>query len=649
MKNKKKLWIGMIPIILIIIIVMSISLNYTEIKSIHSEKQLMKLYRGYRRETSAIERILLLPFSALVFDYQYDRVYETNQWNAVEDGAQNEIKETTAAGTKDYSKTNIQVENVDEADIIKTDGDYIYSISEKKVIITNVKNPENVEIASSIEENAIPNDMVLYNNTLVVISSNVNGNYYTNNTIVSIYNIKNKNNPKKIKSFELYEPYYTTRCIDGRLYVFSKGYLRVENDHVVREYKEDKTTKELKLRDMKYIKNNPTNIQSLIAEIDLDNPNDSLKIQSYLMNISDSYISEKNIYLLSEKDQILSIKDLLGLGGVIGFFKNMDLDYENNTSIFKFKMDQKKGILYSGRANVEGSVVNQYSLDEKDENLRIALESNKGTRVVILNKYLKELGHTDYVGKGERMYSSRFMKDKAYLVTYRNTDPLFVMDLSDVRHPKVMGELSVPGYSTYLHPYDENHLIGIGMESEETIRRDQDGRVITTGATITGMKMSLFDVSDIQHPKQLDKTTIGDSRTVSAILTNPKALLFSKEKSLLAIPVNNYAEDFTSNDSDEYEYEIDDFISNSDSYISEGYFVYHIDLDNGFQLKGIINHDKSTNRYYYYYDSKLLRGVYIDDNLYTVSEDEIKVHRIEDLKPLSSLIINEKGKNENEK
>ncbi len=152
--------------------------------------------------------------------------------------------------------------------------------------------------------------------------------------------------------------------------------------------------------------------------------------------------------------------------------------------------------------------------------------------------------------------------------------------------------------------------------------------------------MSLFDVSDVENPKQLATTIIGDSRTVSAILTNPKALLFSKEKNLIAIPVNNYNEDFTVTESDSYEEEIDGFVSKSSSYVSEGYFVYNIDLENGFKLRGIINHEKKSNRYYY---SKLLRGLYIDDNLYTVSEDMIKVNRLEDLEQVTSLNLREKG------
>ena len=375
-----------------------------------------------------------------------------------------------------------------------------------------------------------------------------------------------------------------------------------------------------------------------------------MNLSSYLIDISNAYVSENNIYLLDYDyyDNGPKPMDLFGIKGVIGLFESMDYSFEKKTNIYKFSINKDRGVLYNTKTEIEGSVINQYSLDEKDENLRIALDGKDGTRIAILDKNLHLLGETDSVEKDEIMYSSRFIGDKAYLVTYRNTDPLFVADLSDVKNPKIVGELKIPGYSTYLHPYDENHLIGIGMETEEKVNRDSQGKVISSWAVITGMKMSLFDVSDINSPKQIAKTTIGDSRTVSAILTNPKALLFSKEKELLAIPVNNYSEDFSVRDSEEVDDVINRFTRYSKPYVAEGYFVYKVNLTEGFNLKGIINHDKSESEYYYYYNnSRLLRGVYIDDNLFTVSEDAVKVHNLDSLEQITELSL--KGVKEDER
>ena len=609
--------------------------NNNELRTIRSEKQLYQFYDdGEFNSLSFIEKVLYLPFSLFTESHPIYYTYGEKAWNDIDVYEESDVKINDAASSKDYSKTNIQVEGVDEADIIKTDGDYIYSISGKNIIITNVKDNESIKVESIIKDTEIPNDMILYKDTLVIFSTNEYNIHYSNNTIVHIYDIKNKSNPTLLKSFELEEPYFTTRCIDGNLYVFSSGYLKAEDKKVSRNYKEDNQTKTFPLDDIYYLKNHKSSIQTVIAEVDLKNIKD-VRVHSYLIDITDAYISENNIYLASrsyENDE-LQIKDLFGLKGVIGLFEKIDSTYDSKTELYKFKINSKTGISYVAHKKVDGSIINQYSMDEKNGNLRIALEEDKGTRIEVLGEKLQVVGKTEPVAPGENMYASRFMGDKAYLVTYQNMDPLFVIDLKDEKNPKVMGELKIPGYSTYLHPYDENHLIGIGIDTEETIVRDDEGKVINSRAYKTGMKMSLFDVSDINNPKELATTTIGDSRTVSAILTNPKALLFSKEKNLLAIPVNRYKDEILIQDDEESIY--------NNYYVGEGYFVYHIDLD-GFKLKGIINHDKVESRYGTY-GSKLLRGIYIDDNLYTVSESAIKVNKLDDLTEIKEIKLTEEG------
>ena len=653
MKNKKIIIIPILAILLLFVIFYKT--NNNEIRTIKSEKELYNLY-NQKGETnlSLIQKLITLPFSILVEHSYSPRYYNT--WGGVDYKTDTMVEEDLATNTtgsttsnKDYSKTNIQVEGVDEADILKTDGDYIYSISENKVIITNVKDSTNPKIEKTIyNDNNIPTDLLLYKNKLVIISTKINTNnnnnrryysYYDNkNTIVEVYDIKDKTNPKLLKKFELEEPYYTTRCIDGNLYIFSKGYLREKDKKISIDYKEDNKTKKINMSNIYYLKDHFENYQTLISELDLNNIKD-IKLSSYLIDISNAYISKNNIYLLNQDydNEKVSLKSIFGLKGVFGLIDAIEDDdynsYEEKTKIYKFNIDPKKGITYQTNTKVEGKTINQYSLDELDGNIRIALETDDGTRIAILDKNLKLLGETEKLEENEKMYASRFIGDKAYLVTYKNTDPLFVIDLKDPRNPKVLGELKIPGYSTYLHPYDENHLIGIGMDTKEVINRDSNGNVTSSWATITGMKMCLFDVTDINNPKEIDKTTIGDSRTVSAILTNPKALLFSKEKQLLAIPVNNYQEDFSVKGTDTYEEEIENF-TNKDNYISEGYFVYHIDLE-GFKLKGVINHKKDITPRYYYYPSKLLRGLYIEDNLYTVSETELKINKLSDLKEIS--------------
>lgn len=647
MKRGVKVFI-VILLIAIIIAVITIVCNKddTELKTVKSKQELLKIYEGDNSDLQELlARIFCMPFS--MFYHNYDVIEKVdNTWSIGIDSVGSTESSSSSSNTKDYSTTNIQVENVDEADIVKTDGDYIYSISEDNVIITDAKDPKQPKVVATIqsEDDDIPEDIILYKDKLVVISTKGNQTqryYYNNrmNTVVKIYNITSREKPVLTKSYEMYEPYYTSRCIDNVLYVISSGNLRKEDDEIVVGYNEDNMEKEMSIDKIKYLKDVKTTKQTLISTVDLNNETADIKLDSYLMNISNAYVSENAIYLLNQKynnDSKIPIKLLFGFKGVFGLEDYYEMDSESGyyTEIYKF--DIKENVEYKAKTKVKGKTINQYSLDEKDNHLRIALYDNDGSRVAIFDEDLKQIGISDNVAKGEKMYSSRFIGDKVYFVTYKTIDPLFVMDLSNEAKPKVLGKLKIPGYSTYLHPYDENHIIGIGMETKEIINRNSNGKVISTTAKVVGMKMALFDVSNVNSPVQISSVVIGDSRTTSAILTNPKALLFSKEKSLIAIPVNNYSQDFEVTSSNNYETMINNYTKYSKPYNAEGYFVYNINVQDGFKLKGVITHEK-TNATYYYSNSKLLRGLYIDNNLYTVSETMIKVNELDSLKAVGEL------------
>lgn len=647
MKKGVKVFI-VILLITIIIAVITIVCNKddTELKTVKSKQELLKIYEGDNSDLQRLlARIFCMPFS--MFYHNYDVIGKADNAGSIGiDSASSTESSSSSSNTKDYSTTNIQVENVDEADIVKTDGDYIYSISEDNVIITDVKDPKQPKVVATVksEDDDIPEDIILYKDKLVVISTKGNQTqryYYNNrmNTIVKIYNITSREKPVLTKSYEMYEPYYTSRCIDNVLYVISSGNLRKEDDEIVVGYNEDNMEKEMSIDKIKYLKDVKTTKQTLISTVDLNNETADIKLDSYLMNISNAYVSENAIYLLNQKynnDSKIPMKLLFGFKGVFGLEDYYEMDSESGyyTEIYKF--DIKENVEYKAKTKVKGKTINQYSLDEKDNHLRIALYDNDGSRVAIFDEDLKQIGISDNVAKGEKMYSSRFIGDKVYFVTYKTIDPLFVMDLSNEAKPKVLGKLKIPGYSTYLHPYDENHIIGIGMETKEIINRNSNGKVISTTAKVVGMKMALFDVSNVNSPVQISSVVIGDSRTTSAILTNPKALLFSKEKSLIAIPVNNYSQDFEVTSSNNYETMINNYTKYSKPYNAEGYFVYNINVQDGFKLKGVITHEK-TNATYYYSNSKLLRGLYIDNNLYTVSETMIKVNELDSLKAVGEL------------
>ncbi len=683
MKKTKKI---IIPILLLILVVCIYNIagdfyleDKGEIIPISSEKELEKIYNHENEaEISTVEKYLKLPFSLMYMEENNGTLYRstledipmnvnsersiTSGINGIDTAQIMDSAENTKSTevSKDYSTTNIQVENVDEADITKTDGDYIYSLSDNNVIITDVRDAAQIKIAAKISDGddyTIPEDLILYNDKLIVIYEKIKSNfsYYNkynskNTTFVAVYDISNKETPKKVKDYEIQQPYYTSRCINGRLYVIATGNLRKENDKIITYFKEDGKKIDQGVKNISKIKNVTTDTQTILSMLDLNNIGQEVKVNSYLMDIENAYVSENNIYLLDQEYNWRSyyepkISDIFGLKGILGIFDRDD-SYEDeesgyNTKIYKFNLLENGSIRFDKKAEENGQTINQFSIDEYKDNLRVALYDDDGSRVVIFDKNMKKIGETERLAEGEKMYSSRFLGDRVYLVTYKTIDPLFVIDLSNPTNPEVLGKLKIPGYSTYLHPYDENHLIGIGMQTEEKVNRNSDGKVLSTTATITGMKMALFDVTDVNRPIQISDTIIGDSRATSSILTNHKALLFSKEKQLIAIPVNNYVEDFQiKTSSDEYENIINAYRSYDKVYNSEGYFVYNINLTDGFKLKGVITHENIKDKYYKLYNnSRMLRGLYIDDNLYTVSENYIKINRLENLQEVNQLKI----------
>ena len=553
----------------------------------------------------------------------------------------------TASGNNDFSKTNIQVENVDEADVIKTDGEYIYSLSDNKVIITDARDPQNTkvvfELTSTSYTGTSPEEILLYGNDLIVI-----GTMRGPMTTVEVYDITSKENPIKKEAYCVNGRYYTSRLTDGKLYVLSTGHLDYDDGKVDNSYVENSVTRYISYNDIYYFNNKLTTAQTTISTLDLDKEKAKVDVSMYLLALDNIYVSQDNMYLVADNyyNQKISFLPafirLMGTKGIIGEAKDLyeEDDYfydDDETTIYKFALNNGK-IKYVGKAKEEGYTIDQFSLDEYNSNLRVALYTDKGSRVAIFNDKMKKIGETEKVARGEKMYSSRFIGDRGYLVTYLNTDPLFCIDLSDPKNPEILGELQISGYSTYLHPYDETHLIGIGYESEVKTNRNSEGKVTSQYAVITGMKMALFDVSNINNPIKISDTQIGDKYTRSAILTNHKALLFSKEKGIIAIPVNTYEKELeissTNGDLSSLE---SSYTTNSKEYRTEGYLVYGINLEDGFVPKGFIDHSETDPKSYS--GTNLIRGVYIKDYLFTVSQGMVKVNKLDTLEQVASVLI----------
>ncbi len=650
----------LVVILAIIILLTSIAISNvrgTKPKSVKSNLKLEAIYNADENKDFALGMIgyvLNFPYSAFSNvsymgrkDYTssgtwtFDGVEYWQKSGSISSVGSSGNSSSSSESSSDYSKTNVQVENVDEADVIKTDGEYTYSISEDTVIIADVRDVENTRITSRLKPTSgIPVDLLLYDKYLIVIGRDSSRK---NSTDVEIYNVEDKNKIEKVKSYEISKSYKTSRILNGKLYIVSSGRLSKNSDQKIEiDYKEDGSSKDINLKKMYYFKDKSSDYETVISNVNLDDiSNSTFDVQAYLMDVDYIYMSENNLYIANwnYKEDENSVLKLFGFKGIFSMMD--DENYDKETTIVKLGINEDGSVSYVGKAKLDGSAINQFSFDEYNSNLRVALEDDEKSRIVVLNKKMKQIGVSEVVGEGESMYSSRFVEDRAYLVTFKYTDPLFTFDLSNPKNPKLLGELKMPGYSTYIHPYDENHLIGIGVQTEEVVVRDSQGEIRGSNTYVTGLKMAIFDVTDVNNPKQLSDVTIGNKNTKSPILTNHKALLFSKEKGIIAIPVNSYSSPITEQtvSTTDVEKLVDKYNSGSSSdYISEGYLIYNIDTENGISLKGVIEHS-SANKNTKSYGSQVLRGIYIKDSLITVSQHMLKVNDLQTLKEISTMGI----------
>jgi inhibitor of cysteine peptidase len=229
------------------------------------------------------------------------------------------------------------------------------------------------------------------------------------------------------------------------------------------------------------------------------------------------------------------------------------------------------------------------------------------------------VGELNDIAPGERIYSARFMGGRCYLVTFKKVDPFFVIDIANPTAPAILGELKIPGYSDYLHPYDENHIIGVG---KDTIEADQGDFT-----WYQGIKIALFDVTDVTNPTELDKEVIGERGSDSLALYDPHAFTFSRSKNLLVIPINEQDGETWGTDYQAY--------------------VFHISPERGIVNRGQIAHESRQMEYdevypgwdYRYHTNQVKRSFYIGDVLYTVSDEMIKANDLHTLGELMSLML----------
>ncbi len=538
----------------------------------------------------------------------------------------------------DHSETNVQVAGVDEADIVKTDGNYIYYVSSEKVRVVDAFPALSMKELSAVtfDEGFSPVEVYVDGNKLIVLGDFYNYDYYdyygySNRAEVYIFDITDKNDIKELRKVSIEGSYSNSRKIGDMVYLVSDRNLayypliddvEVTEEDLVPMYEDSASGETLPVTlcgDVFYMPQVMPESYLVVAGIPVDDVDGEILKEVALGASGTVYASTENLYV-AEYDY--------------GYWDFYGTESDDETNIHKFSLGADE-INYEGKGSVPGQVDNQFSMDENDGYFRVTTtqgeiwDGSSTNNLYILDSDMKIVGQITGIAPGEEIYSTRFIGDRAYMVTFKKVDPLFVIDVSDPTNPEILGKLKIPGFSEYLHPYDENHIIGFGKEAVDASEAEVSARDLDF-AWYQGLKIAMFDVTDVNNPVELHKEIIGDRGTSSPLLWDHKALLFDKEKGIMAFPV------LLAELPEEVKADPDTDANTYGDYTYQGAYVYDVSLADGFQLRGRITHyDENEiaekSGYYWSGVKDIDRILYIGDYFYTISEKIIRGSFMDDL------------------
>lgn len=524
-----------------------------------------------------------------------------------------------AAESVDYSGTNVQVAGIDEGDIVKTDGEYLYVLDKDGNVRILRADGANTATVGKIdaEENVWSRELFVDGDTLVILankndpSADNADNKDGTRTVAEFYNIADRTAPVKAGELGQDGYYSTARMLDGKLYVVSNMsfWYWIENGVTpeARQYAPClyDNGKETVMPADCILLPPVTNDQSytVLTSADLES-GARISEQAVLGRRATVYMNDKNIYLAtndySETESDPYTADQYSV-----------VDYTGctNTALTRFSIDDGK-LALAANGSVPGSMINQFAMDEKDGYLRVVTTINQyswsiytdskygfenykngdnldSSALYILDGDLKTAGSVEDLAPGESVYSVRFDGDTGYFVTYKQMDPLFAVDLSDPTSPKVLSALKIPGFSQYLHVWGDGELFGLG---ENTSGDDE--------AVIDGLKLSMFDTTNPADVTEI--TTLKLDGDWSAAQCNHKAILILPDKDIIAFPMDN-------------------------SYVVYGYdsgsFTKRAEMDMG---------DLWTDN---------VRGVQIGDMFYVCASNGVGVYSLSDFSEVTSVMF----------
>ena len=523
----------------------------------------------------------------------------------------------------DFSSTNIQVEGVDEIDFVKTDGEYLYVVSGTTVFIVKAYPAEEAAIVSKISVNSSISGLFIAENRLIAVGGGIDYYYmetakiapriYSPKASVKVYDVTDKAAPVLGANVTVDGNYFDSRMIGDYVYVIANqwiySYARAE-EIVLPTISVNNESIEVPATDIYYSNVSDSSYSyTMVVAVNVQDFSHEPVYKTFLLGAASSmYVSLGNIYLTQ-----------------------WDWDYSENggtkTRIHRISVEGDS-IEYMASGSVPGYVLNQFSMDEYNGYFRIATTGSSWrlfggggsqNNVYVLDMNLRVVGSVEDLASGETIYSARFVGKRGYLVTFKKIDPLFVIDLENPTSPSVLGYLKVTGYSSYLHPYDETHVIGIGKETVA----DEQGDF----AWYQGVKISLFDVADVEHPVEIGKVEIGDRGTDSQVLYDHKALLFDRTRNLLVLPIALHEIDLAKYSGEVPPYAYGDLVW-------QGAYVFNVSVTDGLALKGRVTHlETDVNDYEHYVN----RALYIGNVLYTLSDKTIKMNDLATLEEINEV------------
>lgn len=463
--------------------------------------------------------------------------YTTNTIEEQEFAAEDTAGSTSDGSGVEHSNTNLQVEGVDESDYIKNDGNYLYLQTDNKVSIIDIQDKKMKNVAEIYPEMGADDyivDMYVdgdnaylimekrdtslaggkqeddreYNTVMAQMDDVV---YMNTNCYLELltYDIKDRSQVKKTGSVTLDGNYQTSRKNGDYIYLFSQKYVgdiaKKDKDMLIPELNGRKAE-----ADCIYVQDNATT-ELIAVSVNVKKPNEIVDRMVLLNANMQLYMGTESMVLYGENYDYKGGRE------------------RSSTDLTKFSY--RDGYMNAVAASsVRGTIQDPFAISEENGILRVLTtewSENSRNQLFLLDENLKLLGSLRDIATGEEIYAARYIGDIAYFITYHNTDPLFAVDISDPKNPKMLGQLKVTGYSDYLHPYGENRLLGIGYETDpETSER-------------LGVKLTMFDTSDPKKLTVIDSVVMKGTECSAA--RDYKCALVDVNKNLIGFDVTDYA------------------------------------------------------------------------------------------------------------